>query len=169
LSATRPKLKQPTPTELVNSVMTAIRSLYCPSMDDQTWMKTNYRLTRDWCIFWAARFIAEKGFTLPADRFKAILLNVVSEAKREKTGAIAYLPAFLGKCVQSHFKIHWEEYYQEAKSVQNQAEAALLTLGKLPTPTDRTVENLAAAAKVLASARRKQKKKPAAETQFSLL
>ena len=157
MKSTRVKLKQATPAELVNSVMATTRHLFCPQMDDKTWMKTCYHFVRERCVLWAANFIVSKNFTLPANRLQAILVEIVKEAKFNATGRIAYVPGYLAKCVQSHFRIHWEEYYQESKSLVAQADAALLRLGKLPDAPDRTVENLAAVAAVLKGAKKKAK------------
>jgi hypothetical protein len=152
----KPKLNQPTPKELVDSVMQTIREQFCQGMDAKAWFKDNFHFLRKWCITQPAKFIVSKNFTLPADRFKQILTNVITEARREALGPIQFVPAYLGKCVQSHFDKHWEEYYQEAKAIQATADHALLALGKLPIRADHTVEDLAKIHQVLVSKSRKR-------------
>ncbi len=165
---TRQKLQQATPAELVNAVMETVRHLYCKDVDDKTWMKNHYHFIRKWCVLWAATFVVKKGFVLPANRFKEILVKVLQEAKFKATAKITYPPAFLAKCVQSHFEHHWETYYAEAKAIGAQADAAIMGLGKLAETPDRTVENLAAVDRVLAAPKRKARA-VVAEKQITLL
>src|SRR5690349_16632956 len=117
MKPTRPKLKQATPAELVNSVMATTRHLFCKEMDNNTWMKVCYHFMRQRCIFWAANFMVSKGFTLPANRFQEILVEIIKEAKFNATGTINYVPGYVAKCVQSHFQKQWEKYYAESKSL----------------------------------------------------
>ncbi len=112
-----------------------------------------------WCILEPAKFIVKKGFTLPGDRFKQILVGIITDSKRNCTGTITYLPAYLRKCVQSHFEIHWEEYQRESKRADLAAEAALFALKALPV-ADRSVETIAALAKSTAEQLKPGPKKP---------
>lgn len=78
-----------------------------------------------------------------------------------------FWPGYLMKCVQDHWNHHWEDYYEEAKSTRNIAESALLTLGKLPPPTDLAVQTLAKAHSVLTqNIKKKRHCKPQEKTSF---
>ncbi|MDE2020942.1 MAG: hypothetical protein KGJ13_11450, partial [Patescibacteria group bacterium] len=76
-----------------------------------------------WVILWPAEFLDEKGVTLPPDRLKQIFVDTILLALQQgNTGNIKYRPAWLGRVIQSHFKIHWDDIYQEAKSARLLAE-----------------------------------------------
>jgi hypothetical protein len=125
-----------------------------------------------WVILWPARFMSGKGFTVTGERYKSIFSNIIIEAVRHgNTSRLGYRPAWLKMVMQSHFKKHWEQYYDEAKGVRAQAEHALHVLGQLPrVAPPNPVEELAAAGALLA--RTKPAKKPrikeAANLEFNL-
>jgi hypothetical protein len=80
-----------------------------------------------WVILYPAGWLIGKGVTLPGERYKKILTDILLEAVRHgNTGRIRYTPAWLRQVIQSHFRAHGEEYYNEAKSARNLAEAVLL-------------------------------------------
>src|SRR5215469_1781942 len=72
-----------------------------------------------WVILWPAAWLNNRGVTLPADRYKQIFSSIILEAVRHgNTSRIKYRPAWLKTVLQSHFRIHGEEYYNEAKSAR---------------------------------------------------
>lgn len=105
-----------------------------------------------WVVLWPAGWLNSRGVTLPADRYKQIFSNIILEAVRHgNTSRIKYRPAWLKMVLQSHFRIHGEEYYTEAKSARAQAEHALLMLGQVKTaPEPDPVRALAEAGALLA-------------------
>lgn len=112
-----------------------------------------------WVVLWPATYLEERGVTLPADRQKEIFMDMVMLALQQgNTGNIKYRPAWLGRVVQSHYKIHWDEIYQEAKSSRRLAEHALLVAGRLPVAqsVDPT-RDMAATARLLKGSKRKLK------------
>lgn len=157
---------QATPEEILRRLTAQIRGQFCGDISDAEWFKSHHQFIRVKVILWPARFMVGKGFTLPADRYEAIMLDILGEIKRHgQTGAVRYWPGYLMKCVQDHWRHHWEEYYEEAKSVRNVVTAALLA-GKV-SPEDRTVDTLAAAHRVL-TAKKVTKKVVAPRQQLSL-
>jgi hypothetical protein len=157
-----------TPRDLIERLCRNIRNQFLPDLDDKTWYKDHYHFIKRNVVMWPARFMAGKGFNLPADRYETILLSVLNEVKRfGETGLVKYWPGYLMKCVQDHWRHHWEEYYEEAKSVRNNALTALAHLGQLPTKEDHTTDAIAAAQAVL-SRPKKRPGKPIA-TQPNLL
>lgn len=142
--------KQEVPADLVNRLMGVVRAQFCGDLDGAEWGKHSHFVRRN-VIMWPAHFMCNaKGFTLPAARYEAIMRSIFAEIKRHgQTGEIRYWPGYLMKCVQDHWKHHWEEYYEEAKASQNLASATLIALGKLPEKSDRTVESIAQAHKIL--------------------
>jgi len=61
--------------------------------------------------------------------------------------------------IQSHFRIHGEDYYERAKSVRNLVENTMLLIGKTPQAAPDPVKELAAARDILTA--RKPKQAPA--------
>jgi hypothetical protein len=107
-----------------------------------------------------------KGFTLPAERYQAIMVEILQEIKEHgSTAQVRYWPGYLMKCVQDHWRHHWEEYYEESKSVRNIVTAALLA-GKA-TPQDKTIDTLASVHRVL-TARKTPRKVIVTRQQMSL-
>jgi hypothetical protein len=154
MSQARPK--QETPEELVNRLLGTVRGQFCGDLADKEWFQMSGFVRRN-VILWSAAFVTGKGFTMPPQRFESVLQGVFTEIKQHgQTGQIRYWPGYLMKCVQDHWRHHWEDYYKEAKAVRNIAEAALVNAGKA-APTDKTVDTLAAAYRVLAGTKRKSK------------
>jgi len=148
--------KQEAPEDLVNRLLGVVRGQFCGDLGDKEWFQHS-RFIRHKVILWSAAFVTGKGFTLPPGRFESVLQGVFTEIKQHgQTGHIRYWPGYLMKCVQDHWRHHWEDYYKEAKAVRNIAETALVSAGK-SAPTDKTVETLAAAYRVLAGTKRKSK------------
>lgn len=112
-----------------------------------------------WVVLWPAEYINDRGVTLPPERYKEIFMGVMLLALQQgNTGNIIYRPAWLGKCVQSHFRIHLDEIYQEAKSARSLAEHALTLTGKLPLAKEHDpVSEMALAARLLKGTGRTKK------------
>jgi hypothetical protein len=161
--------KQQTPEAMVERLLHRIRRQFCVDLGEKEWFQDHYHFIKRNVVMWPAREICFKhGFTLSSERYERVMLAILAEV--EAKGDIAevrYWPAYLMKCVQSHWEHHWEEYYAEAKSIRNATEAAMVALGSLRTPEDRTVEAVAMAHRVL-TASRKARKKPGPTTQLSL-
>ena len=129
-----------------------------------------------WVVLWPATYLEERGVTLPAARQKEIFISTIMLALQQgNTGGIKYRPAWLGRVIQSHFKIHWDEIYQEAKSVRSLADHALLVAGRLPSPqAPDPTRAMADAARLLKGSKRKVKPafkagfKPAQNLEFNL-
>jgi len=107
-----------------------------------------------------------RGVTLPSARYKEIVLGVLIGIKQHgATDVIKYWPGYLKHCLQTHFKVHGEEIYNEAKSVRNKVEHTLLACRKV----ERSVDPIA----VIAEARKLNAKpkrfKRAVASQLNLL
>ena len=144
--------------EIVQDLMGVIRGQFCADLDDKTWFKDHYHFIRKNVVMWPAAFMYGKGFTVPGERFKAILMGVLDGVKTHgNTGLVRQWEYYLMTCVQRHFRAHWEEYYAEAKSARALAEHTLLALGRLPK--ERAIDSvaaLAAAHKVASPGRRRR-------------
>jgi len=107
-------------------------------------------------ILWPASWFNKKGVTVPADRYKKIVTDILMTAVQlGNTEAIRYRPAWLMKVIQSHFTIHGDEYYEEAKSIRNLTDHALLFAGKAAVRAPDPVGELAAACRLLKPTKRR--------------
>lgn len=128
--------KQECPADLVAGLMEFVRRKFYPAypsdpavkkqwFQDQGFLKTRV-------VLWPAGWLNERGVTLSPNRYREILCKVLTEAAIHGTTAkIQYYPAYLAKCVQSHFKIHEDEIYVEAKTVRTALDRAVLALGRI--------------------------------------
>jgi len=139
---------QPTPDDLVTSLLDFIRRKFYPDHAIQ-FAKDRPRLL-SWVVLWPARWLDSRGVTLPSDEYRRLLESVLMDALRFGTASkVTYLPAYLKQIIQSHFSHHGEEIYEKAKSTRTLAERALLVTGQLPSTRPDPVRDLAAAARLL--------------------
>lgn len=157
--------RQVTPESIVAGLLALVRGQFCGGMEDKEWFQHSHFVRRN-VILWPARFMVGKGFTLPPDRYESILQSVFMEVKHHgQTGDVRFWPGYLMKCVQDHWRHHWEEYYQESKSARSISETALVAIKKV-AHEDRTVDALAIAHRVLS--KRGRKSRAATRKQLSL-
>lgn len=109
-----------------------------------------------WVILWPAAWLHARGVDVPQEKYREIVSKVLLEAAAfQRIQKVKYRPAYLKMVLQRHFDHHGDEIYAAAKAARSVAEHALATLGKLPVQsTDRVVEELAAASRLLAGSRR---------------
>jgi hypothetical protein len=167
--ASAPRPKQETPGDIVNDLMQAVRSGFYQD-DPGKWFADQHFIKRN-VILWPAAWLNKKAVTLPPERYKSILMEIFQGIKQHgDTGAVRYWPGYLMRCVQDHFKVHGEEYYEEGKSIRAKAEILLTAFSRAhvaPRGVDQ-VETMAAAHSILTSHKSKKKAvKPA--DQLSLL
>jgi hypothetical protein len=149
------RARQQTPQQVLDALLELVQRKFYEGEVVQ--FAKDRRLLLQWVILWPAReWFTPKAVTVPAARYQEILSKVLIEAAAFQTGPIKYRPAWLARVIQSHFAMHGEEIYTEAKSARTLAEHALLTLGKVPVAgQDQAIEQLAAASRLL------DRKKPA--------
>lgn len=151
----RQRLKQPTPQELTDSLLDLLRRKFYAG-DDQSFFKDRTRLLA-WVVLWPATWLNERGVTIHGDAYRSIFLKVMLQANSHRSERITYRPAWLRMVIQSHFKIHGEEYYEEAKSARAIIEQNMLLLAQRPATTPDPVAQLALANQVLATRKRSKK------------
>ena len=144
---------QPTPAELTGTLLDFIRNkFYAEAPAD--FHKDRRRLLQ-WVVLWPATWLDERGVTLTTDRYKQLVTDCLMDAVRfGDTRVIQYVPAWLGKVIQSHFVHHAEEIYEEAKSMRTLTEQAVITFGRVERRE--TVEPLASAANILRAGPRRK-------------
>ena len=110
-----------------------------------------------------AWWLAGKGMTqeIPADRYRQLIQDVITEVKRMGQMSSAVSPAhYFLKVMQTHVAHHGEDYYDECRSVRNAVAQVTSGLAKAPE-TDSTLADLAALHRLAASRARRVVQKPA--------
>lgn len=143
--------------ELTDDLLALVRRHLYP--DETVNFNKDKRALLELAILWPAVYLDDRGVDLSPERYKEIFLDVMMTALRQgNTGNIKWRPAWLGKCIQSHFEIHWEEIYAEAKSTRTFAERAMRGASKIPVqPKPSPVREMALAARLLKGTGRKKK------------
>ena len=123
--------KQITSRELTDDLLAFIERKFYPG-DAVNFNKDKKRLLA-WVILWPATYLDAAGVTLTPERYQQIFMETVILALQQgDTGNIKYRPAWLMRVIQSHYKIHWEEIYAEAKSARSATEDALRIASRMP-------------------------------------
>lgn len=165
-----PRAKQPTPDELVASLLELVRAKFYQG-HGLVFTKDLPRL-RDWVILWPAEWLYEKAVTISMERYGEIMRKVIIEAAAHgNLGEIKYLPAWLKQTVQSHFRIHGEDIYDEAKAIRNLVDNALAISGKHTQAAPDPMKELTQAKRLLNASQPclKPKHKAPVKEQLSLL
>jgi hypothetical protein len=69
---------------------------------------------------------------------------------------VKWRPAYLAHVIQSHFKIHGEDYYDQAKATRHVIEQTMVALGHVRPSVADPVRALAAARQLLATGQPKK-------------
>lgn len=164
MSEARPR--QSVAAEIRDDLLQAIRNqFYTDAAPGQFQKDRTFLLTR--VVLWPAGYLDKRGVTLPPARYKAILLDVFNGIKAHgQTEAIKYWPGYLMHCVQTHFRIHGEEYYNEGKALRATLDKIIRKAPSIPTVDP--VRLLAEAKNDLLKSSR-TRRKPKVETQIPLL
>jgi hypothetical protein len=113
--------------EIVQDIMRTIRLQFCPDMPEKEWFKNHYHFLRRNAVMWPASFMLKKGFTIPGQRYREVMFGILAEIKQHgNLAAVQHWQFYLITCVQRHFKVQWEKYWDEAKHIQSRVETALL-------------------------------------------
>ncbi len=166
----RPKIKQPTSEELLTGLLELVQTKFYQG-EAVEFAKDKRRLL-EWVILFPAKWLDERSVTVPADRYRAIFTKVMLDAVRfGDTRKIAYRPAWLAKVIQSHFDCHGDEIYEEAKSMRNLVDHAVMVAGKASQAAPDPVRELADTRRLLKAATSAPKRaiKAPIKEQLSLL
>jgi hypothetical protein len=152
------RLKQPTPSELTDALLDFLRrKFYNQPGDEKCFCQDKSRLLT-WVVLWPASWLNNRGVTIHGDAYREIFFKTFLQADAHRSSdRITYRPAWLRMVIQSHWKIHGEEYYEQAKSVRNLADHALLMAGKSSQARPDPVRELALAARLMVGSKRKVK------------
>lgn len=118
-----------------------------------------------------ASYLDEKAVSISTARYQEIMQSVLMEALRfGDTGNITYLPAWLGRCVESHLAVHGEKYYEEGKANRDNVQthlAGALKIAQAGVQGRDPIREMADAARLLKG--KKRVFKPASKEQLNLL
>jgi hypothetical protein len=168
MKSKRPASKQPTPVELRDELLRFIETHFYPGHRLE-FIKDTPRLLK-WVVLKLAEYLDDKAVSIPTARYLQIMTwkggkdaegkqrppGILMEALRfGDTGTITYMPAWLGKVVESHLRIHGEEYYEEGKTIRNYLDHVAARLPQAGAEPPNPTRELAQAARLL-----KTKKKP---------
>lgn len=125
--------RQTVAIEIRDDLLNSIRNqFYADAAPGQFQKDRNFLLTR--VVLWPACYLDKRGVTLPPARYKAILLDVFNGIKAHgQTGAVKYWPGYLMHCVQTHFRIHGEDYYNEGKALRATLDKIIKKAPSIPT------------------------------------
>jgi len=156
-----PKSRQETPAAMLNDLVRTVRSQFCPELSNDDWYPHVRFVKR--LLTYGASYLNKRGVTLPPARYQAIYQHIFQGIKAHgQTASVTYWPGYLLRCVQSHFKHHGDEYYEEGKNMRALAERALYATQRAQeaAQTADPVEVYAQAHAVLAAPKRRQGERP---------
>jgi hypothetical protein len=144
-----PKIKQPMSDELTASLLNLVETKFY-SGHPKTFAQDRKRLLA-WVVYYPASWLDKRGVTLPPERYREIMVKIILDAAEHGNLAeVKYLPAWLAQTVQSHWAIHGEDYYSEAKTMRRMVEHALVVAGRHVQAAPDPIREMAAAKRLLA-------------------
>ena len=163
------RLKQPTPKEVTDACLALLRSkFYTAPGDDRCFFQDRSKLL-SWVVLWPASWLDSRGVTIHGDAYREIFFKVFFQAAANMASKVKYRPAYLRQVIQSHFKVHGEEYYEAAKSTRALVDHALLIAGQAVVATPDPVREMASARSILTSLKpKKTAPQPPVKTQLNL-
>ena len=163
------RIKQPVAEELTAALLDFLRRKFYTAPGDEKCFFQDRRHLISWVVFWPATWLNKKGVTIHGDAYREIFFKVFFQAAANMTSKVKYRPAYLRQVIQSHFKIHGEDYYNDAKSVRNLADHAMVLVGQFKPAGPDPVREMAKARELLTSLKpKKAQAKPAVKTQLNL-
>jgi hypothetical protein len=161
-----------TPETVVLGLVYAIRDQFYRDDQKQYFHSQLKDLKR--VVTYPAKWFNDKAIFVPAERYQEIVLAVLMDIKRHgNTAAIQYWPRYLLTCVQSHFRVQGERYYNEGKAARDLLPRVLKDLPAGTPPPDTFTTQLATVHALLKSPGGRRKKpapaEPAAPVQKDLL
>lgn len=151
--------KQEVPLDLVNDLMHVVKSQFYADAPIKQWLQDQHFIKIRTVLF-PASWLNQRGVTLSPERYRAILIDIFTGIKQHgSTGVVKYWPGYLAHCVQEHFKVHGEEYYEEGKTLRTKLERLQLAFTRAaaaPPPPD-PVQGLAEVHRVLVGHQRRKK------------
>lgn len=121
--------QQPTPSDMTDALLEFLRRKFYTGEGDARHFAQDRKRLLAWVVLWPAAWFNKQGVTIHGDAYKEIFFKVFMQAVQHRADKIKYRPAWLKMVLQSHFRIHGEEYYEQAKSMRSVTEKLLLLTG----------------------------------------
>lgn len=146
--------KQPTSLEMRDELLRFIQAKFYPN--DFVRFAKDQRMLLKLVVLKLAVYLDDKGVTLAEARYMEILRDkiLMEVVRHQEVSEIKYPPAYLGFAVDSHLRIHGEDYYDEAKAMRNLVGNALSLIPKGPETRPDGVRELATLSKLLTPKKR---------------
>ena len=151
------RITQPTPVELTESCLQILRAKFYREPGDEKCFQQDRKRLLSWVVLWPANWLNSKGVTIHGDAYREIFVKVFLQAAANVQSKVKYRPAYLRQVIQSHFKIHGEDYYDQAKATRNVIEQTMVALGQARPSAADPVREMAAARQILTAAQPKNK------------
>ena len=150
------QLKQPTPKEVTDACLDFLRrKFYSFPGGDRAFFQQRRDLLRR-VVLWPASWLNNKGVTIHGDAYREIFMKVFMQAAANVQSKVKYRPAYLRQVIQSHWRIHGEDYYEEAKTCRALVDHALLVAGQARVAAPDPVREMASARQILTSMKPKK-------------
>ncbi len=108
---------------IVEDLLRMLRGKFYADRDEKRWHWERELLVK--AITHPAWVLSKRGAELPADQYQAILLKIVATIQRHGSpDAARNFGRYFFASVQSHMRLHWEEYHDAAKSLRLNVEKA---------------------------------------------
>lgn len=171
------KGRQATPEELLSTILGFIAARFYQG-EQKAFAQDRQRLLK-WVILKPAAWLDERGVTIHPEDYRKLFLDpaqgiLMIALQHGNTEGVKYLPAWLGKAVESRLRIQGDRLYQMAKDYERRQAAVLvdrvaaalggIAAGRAPDP----VRQLARSADLIRQPKRSPKR-PADNGQLSLL
>jgi len=122
-------------------------------------------------LAWPASWFNERAIFVSAERYTQVIMARLIEIKRHgDTAGVQYWPRYILTCLQRHFRIEGEDYYDEGKAARDIVSRVVPKLQSTAPAPDTFTRQLAAAHALLKSpgGRSKHPKRPPAAVQKEL-
>ena len=149
-------LKQPTPKEVTDACLEFLRRKFYQQPGDEKCFAQDRSRLLSWVVLWPAGWLNSRGVTIHGDAYREIFMKVFMQAAANVQSKVKYRPAYLRQVIQSHWRIHGEDYYEEAKTCRALVDHALLVAGQARVAAPDPVREMASARQILTSMKPKK-------------
>jgi hypothetical protein len=157
------------PEEVLQGILADINRHFYKNASAKQWLRDQGALMT--VLTWPATWLGERAISIPVSRYESILREILNGiAKHGATAKIEYFPAYLERCVRLWYVHNGEELYEERKRLRNVMDLRFLKTGGAATTTSGPdpIDAIAAAHRVLATAKRRPKSAKSDATQSDL-
>ena len=139
---------------MVDGVMSKIRAQWYGERPPRDWF-ADQAFIKARVVLWPAKWLDARGLTLPAERYFEIVITKLNDVHAHHgQETFKYLPGYLTKCMQDHFKHNEQAIHDEAKAFSAAVDAAI---GKAQSVPAADPVRAMAAAQELVSTKRNNK------------